>query len=430
MPRDGKLIADVLQAVEDNNFQDVKYIFETKFKKKDKSPFSLFCVLDGEKGLQKDLENVILAAAKLKDTKIIKYMIKNGASVNFLCEPITTIPQTHKTTRTSPLHLAVNHGLHDTIAILLENNANVNVLDHKQRGPLHIAVSNADSVATRMLLFRGADPHLLDASGSTALQIASKYGHVELVRILLDHNAQIFHESQKGPSPLHIAAIQGHVPIIDMYSKFVDVNIKVPCNEKKHEKAAIHLAAERGLVETVRFLLERFGADPNVLDSEDQTVLHCALLHKHDHRRMRSRYDYELMVDLLIKKGVDVNQQNKKGETALHLAAKHHFHKIADILHLANANTKLKNIKDQTPFDVIPEYDLQMKQIFARGLLMSSPYAPSRHLLNGSGLSQFPHSPTHAPVNSPLSEMHSLKLSPTNPDYTSATDTGIPQVHL
>ena len=71
-------MADVLQAVEDNNFHDVKFVFETKLKRKEKSPFSLFCLGDGEKGLQKDLECAILAAAKLKDTKILKYMIKKG----------------------------------------------------------------------------------------------------------------------------------------------------------------------------------------------------------------------------------------------------------------------------------------------------------------------------------------------------------------
>ena len=418
MPRDAKLMADVLQAVEDNNFHDVKFVFETKLKRKEKSPFNFFCVGEGEKGLQKDLECSILAAAKLKDTKILKYMIKNGANVNFLSEVATTIPPSSSTlSRASPLHLAVKSGLYDTVALLLENNANVNILDHKKRSPLHMAVSNADCMAARMLLFRGANVHAAGHNGLTALQIASKMGHVELVRILLEHNAQIFHENQKGPSPLHIAAMHGHVPVIDMFSRHVDVNIKVACDNDGKEKAVIHLAAERGLVETVRFLLERFGADVNNLDSDDQTALHCALLAKHDHRRMRSKQDYELMVDLFIKKGVKINKQNKKGETALHLAAKNQFHRIVEMLHLANANTRLKNMKDQTPFEGIPEFDLPMKQIFARCTALSSPYI-SHHLTATS----HPCSPS-----SPILEMENLSFNSSGNSMN--TSVGMPNVN-
>ena len=418
MPRDARLMADVLQAVEDNNFHDVKFVFETKLKRKEKSPFSLFCVGDGEKGLQKDLECAILAAAKLKDTKILKYMIKNGANINFLSEVATTIPPPPTTfSKTSPLHVAVKTGLYDTVALLLENNANVNILDHKKRSPLHMAVSSADCMATRMLLFRGANVHSSDQNGLTALQIASKMGHVELVRILLEHNAQIFHENQKGPSPLHIAAMHGHVPVIDMFSRHVDVNIKVACDNDGKEKAIIHLAAERGLVETVRFLLERFGADANTLDSDDQTALQCALLAKHDHRRMRGKQDYELMVDLFIKKGIKVNQQNKRGETALHLAAKNQFHRIVEMLLLANADTRVKNIKDQTAFEVIPEFDLPMKQIFARCTALSSPYI-SHHTLNVS----HPCSPS-----SPIIGMGNLSFS--HAVNCSNTSVGMPNVN-
>ena len=417
MPRDARLMADVLQAVEDNNFHDVKFVFETKFKRKEKSPFNFFCVGDGEKGLQKDLECAILAAAKLKDTKILKYMIKNGANINFLSEVATTIPPPSATvSRTSPLHIAVKTGLYDTVTLLLENNANVNILDHKKRSPLHMAVSNADCMVTRMLLFRGANVHSSDQNGLTALQIASKMGHVELVRILLEHNAQIFHENQKGPSPLHIAAMHGHVPVIDMFSRHVDVNIKVACDsDGGKEKAVIHLAAERGLVETVRFLLERFGADVNNLDSDDQTALHCSLLWKHDHRRMRGKQDYELMVDLFLKKGVKINQQNKRGETALHLAAKNQFHRIVEMLLHAGADTRLKNIKDQTPFEVIPEFDLPMKQIFARCTALSSPYIT--HMVNTT----HPCSPS-----SPILEMENLSFN--HSVNFSNTSVGMPNV--
>ncbi len=411
MPREGRVMADVLQAVEENNFTEVKTAFESTLKrrKEKSSPFNLFCLGEHDKTLQKDLDCAILAAAKLQDTKILRFMMKNGANVNFLSQVATTIPPPSANPfKTSPLHMAVKNGLYDTMALLLENNANVNIQDHKKRSPLHIAAANADCVATRMLLCRGANVHVTDHNGQTVLQMASKMGHVELVRILLDNNAQIFHEGQKGPSPLHIAGIHGHVPVIDMFSRYVDVNIRLACDpvDGKKEKAVIHLAAERGLVETVRFLLDRFGADVNTLDSDDQTALHCALLAKHDHTRMRPKQDFEMLVDLLLKKGVRVNQQNRKGETALHLAAKNQFHRIADMLHLGSTDARLKNLKQQTAFEVIPEFDLPMKQIFARSTALSSPY-----------IAHLPMTITHpCSPSSPVVEMEKMSINPsTNP---------------
>ncbi len=154
-----------------------------------------------------------------------------------------------------------------------------------------------------------------------------------------------------------------------------------PLLDSAHEKAVLHLASERGLVETVRFLLERFGADANTLDSANQTALHCALMRKHDHRRMRPKQDFELMVDLLLKKGGRVNQQNTKGETALHLAARHQWHHVADMLHIAGADVKLKNSRDETPEEVIPDFDLPMKQVFAKYAPLSSPYLQNSPIL-------------------------------------------------
>lgn len=148
--------------------------------------------------------------------------------------------------------------------LLLDANAHVNEPDHYGKTVLHLAVLKADCGATRMLLCRGANVHQVDSNGISPLQIACKYGHVELVRILLEHYAQVFSLLQRGPSALHIAAQEGHIPVIDMLSRSVDVNIKMACWGDLEEKAAIHLASERGLVETVRFLVERYQADIHV----------------------------------------------------------------------------------------------------------------------------------------------------------------------
>ena len=56
-------------------------------------------------------------------------------------------------------------------------------------------------------------------------------------------------------------------------------NLKVPCYDNK-EKAALHVAAERGHSETVFTLLEHCGAGVDVRDSEGETPLHCAVINE------------------------------------------------------------------------------------------------------------------------------------------------------
>lgn len=371
MPKDLKIFNEILHAIQTNRLQEVRYIFETKIKKKDKMfvPIGFGCVTEGDDKLIKEYENVILAAAKLEDTSILKYLLNNGININFLGES----PASKTRAQLSPLHVAVSSGLHSTVALLVEANADVNKIDHLGRSPLHLAIKRADCESVRMLLCRGANVSLLDKSGTSCLQMAAKFGHVELVRILLEHNAPIFQRNQKGPSPLLVAAAEGHVPLIDLFSRYVDVNITSKCSEKK-EKAALHVAAEKGHIETVQFLVERFGADVNVHDSDEQTPLHSLLQRRHDHRSMRRKEDFDSVAEFLMRKGVCIDHPNCNGDTALHFAVKSQFHRIAEMLLLTGMDALIKNKEGQTPRDLISDYDMQTKQLFNKYSALSSPY--------------------------------------------------------
>ena len=117
-------------------------------------------------------------------------------TVNVTC----AVPCDVTPTIASPLHVAVKRGRHETVAVLLEANANVNAADSDGRRPLQLAVKNADCRVARMLLGRGARADVPDSHGKVPLQIAAKYGHVELVRMLIEHDASVFHEGQTGPT--------------------------------------------------------------------------------------------------------------------------------------------------------------------------------------------------------------------------------------
>ena len=125
---------------------------------------------------------------------------------------------------------------------LLDENADVNKRDHKNRTALHLAVASADYDITRMLLYRGANVKTLDNEGRTALQVLSVYGHAELAKLMLQFNASVFQEGQRGPSPIHIAAKEGHVPLL-----IFSVNMLMSISN-----VLVHLATKRRLLFTLR----------------------------------------------------------------------------------------------------------------------------------------------------------------------------------
>jgi len=160
--------------------------------------------------------------------------------------------------------------------------------------------------------------------------------------------------------------------VIDILTHYVDINILSACSDGVL-KAPLHCAAEKGHIETVKFMLERFGAEVDRLDSRDQTALHYVLNKPYDRTRMRRREDYELTLEILMKSSSAINHQSKDGDTVLHMAAKHGYHKAVDMLLAGKADARLVNKQQQTARDTIPDHDLQMKQVFASFGVFSSP---------------------------------------------------------
>ncbi|KAK2159735.1 hypothetical protein LSH36_147g03042 [Paralvinella palmiformis] len=392
MPRDLRLFNEILSAVEENDFGEVRYLYETRLKKRER--FSLACVSELTSDLfSPDYDCVILAAAKLRDPTILKYFLRKGVGVNFVGEPPFL---SGSKVKVSALHVAINSSLPESVCLLVEANADVNIPDHNGRTPLHLAVKRADCDSCRLLLSHGATTCIPDKKGMTPLQIATKYGHVELVRILLEHGAQVFQRGQKGASPLHIAAMEGHVPLIDLFSRYVDINVRITCGQDACEKAALHLAAERGLYETVCFMIERFNADVNVLDSDHQTALHYVLRRSHDYRRMRPKEDFDSTAHFLLRCGVKLHQANSQGNTALHLAASNQFHRVVDLLLYAGANSNVPNNRDQTARDLVPDFDVPMRQLFDKYENRSEHFPPmsprpsAKLVQNGEARKLFP----------------------------------------
>ena len=218
----------------------------------------------------------------------------------------------------SALHWAARLGQVAIIATLLEKGASR--LDHDNTGhePIHHAASGGHILAVEALLTEGSE---LDRptksgenkSGESLLHIASLHNHLDLARYLLKNGVQVNHWSDRAPTwtcdprakllgssltPLHYACCLGHfemaVLLIDhkalvnaatedgytplmmaveaentdlvalLHNRGAKINASLPGTLS----TALHMAARRGDIETVRELI-RAGADFKVRAGKD-----------------------------------------------------------------------------------------------------------------------------------------------------------------
>lgn len=107
---------------------------------------------------------------------------------------------------------------------------------------------------------------------------------------------------------------------------------------------ALHQAVEAGADVLVRLLLWK-GVDVNARDCCRRTALHLAC--QSHHKNIRS------IVNLLLSGGAKVNIQNEWGETPLHVACWSKNEYLVGVLLKNDANLDLVNNKDMTPLHIV-----------------------------------------------------------------------------
>ncbi|KAE9139620.1 hypothetical protein PF010_g510 [Phytophthora fragariae] len=190
------------------------------------------------------------------------------------------------------------------------------------------------------------------------LHIASRKGHSAVVELLLQHSAASNLPDEEGNTALHYAANIESVEVL-LNSAF-RTNANIP---NRRGRTPLHIAAARGDVAVVAYLI-RHGAEQDIVDDQGQSAFHHAaanghtavtlvLLHENDAKKTKnltpsadpSIESNGTTEDTSVNgsqnqangsggdngeenaeeqeeaNGFDINQEDLKGNTALHLAA-------------------------------------------------------------------------------------------------------------
>ncbi len=265
------------------------------------------------------------------------------------------------------LSAAVNLGYIKIARLLLNYNADPNLVIHKGLTPLMIAVENNNMNMAQLLLYRGADPNGHGGSNMTPLTLAVNNNYLEMVQILLENYADPRmsipdgsltpfdiahkHHYQKIIQALHNASNynpslnsqlteiieQGDQALvkkfIDLHRTELDLNAPNLLGE-----TPLMIAARNGLLQ-IGNLLVTYGADPNARNAKNETALMEA-----------TNADHFAFVAYLISQGVHLNVKERvHGTTALIIAVIGGHLQIVQHLLIAGAKFTIADHYDTTP---------------------------------------------------------------------------------
>ncbi|XP_025092484.1 oxysterol-binding protein-related protein 1-like isoform X2 [Pomacea canaliculata] len=168
----------------------------------------------------------------------------------------------------TPLHLAAYFGHINTVKVLLEQGAEVNLVNVSGDTPLHRASYTGREDVVRTLLEYGADVAVVNVEGHQAKDV-TRSAHVQQML-----EAAASHEAQQSQSELLEAAASGNMEKLHLMLSCPGAPSLSTADE--FGNTALHLAALRGHMEVTVFLLQN-GMNPTVKNSKGQTPCDLAL---------------------------------------------------------------------------------------------------------------------------------------------------------
>jgi ankyrin repeat protein len=176
--------------------------------------------------------------------------------------------------------------------------------------PLLLAIANdKDLTLTNYFVSKKLDLNSTDAAGNNAFSYAAKGGNIELLKRLLEKgvkpNADAMLMAAQGGGGRRGGATIG----LPVYQYLESLNIKPAATGKGGENALHYIVRKPNQTEVIQYFLSK-GVDVNQSDEDGNTVFMNAAASNRD----------TAVFALLAPRVKNINQANKKGQTALALA--------------------------------------------------------------------------------------------------------------
>uniref|UniRef100_A0A6P7GCT2 Serine/threonine-protein phosphatase 6 regulatory ankyrin repeat subunit C-like n=1 Tax=Diabrotica virgifera virgifera TaxID=50390 RepID=A0A6P7GCT2_DIAVI len=238
-----------------------------------------------------------------------------------------TLPSTF---RIWPLHRATKCRSLCDVQQLVEGGALINEMDYDGCTALHIAVHSKLTDIVKYLVEKGADVNAIEVTrGRSPLHYATFNNDLELVRLLTESGANVQYSSTDVDidMPILFAVEVGNREIVKYYlENGIDVDVKLG----KNEMTPLHIAASRGYIKLVDYLLLN-NANVHLKDLQNRSSIHHAVISG----KVKIVHD-------IIEKGVNINDGDIFKWTPLYIACRVNYFEIVKLLFKNGAMSNLE----------------------------------------------------------------------------------------
>ncbi|XP_012253051.2 ankyrin repeat domain-containing protein 16-like [Athalia rosae] len=249
-------------------------------------------------------------AAREGRIEVVKYLCESWNEPSFRIEVVNKDLK-------RPIHEAAQFARSNVVRYLIDRGASVDPLKRADWTPLMLACTKSDEEAGNcvdILLKNGASTDLKNKDGWTPLLVACRTGNVETVKNILKYSPESINvESKNGRRPLHVAAFHGNKNVMEILlsldpgqinckdssgatplfesiksgdSSAFEYLIKSSADFKTKDNVGqtiLHLAAQSGNIQVIRFILENKLVDVNCEASLGITPIMLAEKNKQPH---------------------------------------------------------------------------------------------------------------------------------------------------
>jgi len=279
---------------------------------------------------------LMLAATKNSDARVIDLLLDYGARME----------RRDNRGRTALYHAVRENPRTSVTRRLIARGAAINITTDEGYTPLLRAAASSSREKVELLLGSGARPDQRSPEGRTALMILLEGDPSPfLLRRILNAGASVRISDNSGNTPLHFAAKNSKN--VDIISLLLERSANLEARNNLGQTPLLLAAAHNGEVEIMTHLLKE-GADIEAVDREKKGVLHQAVT---------GPSAREKVARLAARTELDIDQTDRDGNTALHLALQERrpdYDLIAELLD-AGSDPDMANNRGNTPLMILAE---------------------------------------------------------------------------